>query len=682
MPKGASWPATQDDADWNGRVAHRQNGHLTPRLIVPLIDRLIALGVLPKPNLDAQEQVENLRRKGWVVNELRTLPGKRRWVRGPNGLRMFVQRPSELLGYVAVRRKGLGVNGVGRVRNDFSPPSHSPSKGAKPGTQAVPTPPGQSPPQSPNNKPPVPPGRGTSRRASELSKTQDVPGSKPGNIQVPKMGGKNRPTQPMGRGDSGKSQTKVISKGGYCVEWPDLDSTGKKDKAAIFLQVVQGLVAYVGGNVESLVPPITMLVNLLGWTEEEANAALDMATQATQQKQDDAQDLADEHGLVPDVPGFKDPKAPPPMPGFPPVGGGKGPPQAGQGPPKPAAGQFQPQATKAGSSPKPVGNVSNSNPEGHNQYTGKEGSVHPALRKLIDSIGNDPSEGEHYFEHPDSARRDVKMIGPFKNAEDAYVLRALMFPNDKVGTGVERHSEEGIRYNIDSPGESELNSFEVVPKGSVHVDQSMFKHGIDADTISNLRDSVRANRGNVRNSVDSPSMRDVDHLERTNLSVNARRGSELLDNVFNPDQPRDERGRFASSGSGEHTPESLHREISDLRESGKMTVAHVKELAAKIQTMKVKDIKKLGKLVGTSPGSGRRGHRLAPGPPSVQVGRRRPSRNTVRTPSHCSTEVQRRRHGRQGSSSVRDDGQGSGRLGRSWGRHVFHRHQLGRMGLG
>lgn len=41
--------SSQDDAAWNDRLKQRQNGYLTPRVIVPLIDRLIAMGVLPEP---------------------------------------------------------------------------------------------------------------------------------------------------------------------------------------------------------------------------------------------------------------------------------------------------------------------------------------------------------------------------------------------------------------------------------------------------------------------------------------------------------------------------------------------------------------------------------------------------------------------------------------------------------
>jgi len=41
--------STQDSKAWNNRLMSRQNGYITPRIIVPFIDRLITFGVLPEP---------------------------------------------------------------------------------------------------------------------------------------------------------------------------------------------------------------------------------------------------------------------------------------------------------------------------------------------------------------------------------------------------------------------------------------------------------------------------------------------------------------------------------------------------------------------------------------------------------------------------------------------------------
>lgn len=42
--------SAQDDAAWNDRLRERQRTHITPRVIVPFVDRLIAVGVLPVPS--------------------------------------------------------------------------------------------------------------------------------------------------------------------------------------------------------------------------------------------------------------------------------------------------------------------------------------------------------------------------------------------------------------------------------------------------------------------------------------------------------------------------------------------------------------------------------------------------------------------------------------------------------
>lgn len=49
--------SSQDDAQWNDQLRRRQNGHITPRIIVPFLDRLIGLGVLASPS-EAGYQVQ------------------------------------------------------------------------------------------------------------------------------------------------------------------------------------------------------------------------------------------------------------------------------------------------------------------------------------------------------------------------------------------------------------------------------------------------------------------------------------------------------------------------------------------------------------------------------------------------------------------------------------------------
>jgi len=41
--------STQDQGTWNGRLQGRQEDYITPRIVVPFVNRLIELGVLPVP---------------------------------------------------------------------------------------------------------------------------------------------------------------------------------------------------------------------------------------------------------------------------------------------------------------------------------------------------------------------------------------------------------------------------------------------------------------------------------------------------------------------------------------------------------------------------------------------------------------------------------------------------------
>jgi hypothetical protein len=140
---------------------------------------------------------------------------------------------------------------------------------------------------------------------------------------------------------------------GYSIEWPDLDSLTDKDKAGIFLQRTQAIAAYVGGNVETLMPPEEFLSREAGFDEEEAAEILESAKKEQEKQQADAADLADEHGMVPTPPpGFQHPPQPPVIAGMPGAGGANGasqPPGKG-GPPNPKA-PLQPVAPVQGQKP-------------------------------------------------------------------------------------------------------------------------------------------------------------------------------------------------------------------------------------------------------------------------------------------------------------------------------------------
>lgn len=72
--------SSQDDQTWNDRLRQRQNGYITPRIIVPFIDRLIKIGVLPKPNgfsvvwpdLNASSDIEKAQRAAQLAQAIAT----------------------------------------------------------------------------------------------------------------------------------------------------------------------------------------------------------------------------------------------------------------------------------------------------------------------------------------------------------------------------------------------------------------------------------------------------------------------------------------------------------------------------------------------------------------------------------------------------------------------------------
>lgn len=102
----------------------------------------------------------------------------------------------------------------------------------------------------------------------------------------------------------------------YFVEIPPVESLSATTKATVALQETQAMAAYVAGGVQELVAPQDFMVNTLHWTEEQAKATIENAAQHMEEKDAEAQALADEHGMLPVPPeGFQmDPtELPPPM---------------------------------------------------------------------------------------------------------------------------------------------------------------------------------------------------------------------------------------------------------------------------------------------------------------------------------------------------------------------------------
>jgi hypothetical protein len=142
---------------------------------------------------------------------------------------------------------------------------------------------------------------------------------------------------------------------GYSIEWPDLDSLNDTDKAQILLQRTQAYAAYVGGGIEQVIPPKHYMTLFDDLTLDEAEEIIDEAEKKQEEQDQENQDLADEHGMIPTPPpGFQHPEPPPViMPGVP-GAGGKGPPGAGIKPPKPVPGSQPPKKMPPPKPPMPM----------------------------------------------------------------------------------------------------------------------------------------------------------------------------------------------------------------------------------------------------------------------------------------------------------------------------------------
>lgn len=283
--------STQDDSSWNDRIRHRQKTYITPRIIVPFIDRLIALGILPEPKegLADPDPVD--------VSKL---------VKG-----MMTAPPT-------------AKPGAGASPADKPPPGAPPSPGGNPpipgasgGSPKLPQPgkPGAMVGNSPNDGEDDPQAQGPQDGYDEDSSTEGADLDSYGYSDDPEPAADGKPDK--------DGRTKVRS--GYSVEWPDLDSNTDKDKAGIALTTTQALAAYVQGGIENLIPPMDFLTRILGMDEEEAREIIVAALKVHEEEQDKNAELADEHGFEPTPPpGFKDvPPPPPPLPGMP-----GGPPQS------------------------------------------------------------------------------------------------------------------------------------------------------------------------------------------------------------------------------------------------------------------------------------------------------------------------------------------------------------------
>lgn len=208
----------QDDSTWNDRKSERQLNYLTPRIIVPFLDRLITIGVLPPPGTvrpPARAEVVAL---------------------GP----LPLTPPDSNLPSVEALAKAQG-QGQQRL---------SPSL-AQPAVMAPPAP---------------------GHNASQAARARfGITLNRRGLLVVPVM---ERKFLINAAGDVVGEQGK-----GYSVVWPDLSTTTEEEIAKVAESRTRALVQYVTGGVETMVPPLHYLTEFLKMEEAEALAMLTKAAQ-------------------------------------------------------------------------------------------------------------------------------------------------------------------------------------------------------------------------------------------------------------------------------------------------------------------------------------------------------------------------------------------------------------------
>ena len=224
--------SSQDDAAWNDRLRARQTYYVTPRIVIPFVDRLIAMGVLPKPKTGKKS-----------VSEL-----------------------------------GAGKRGLDA---QAKPAPGAPAPGEEGGDEGGPPKPGGKPSFPPFSK---------QRAAGGPPKFNALP------FEIPEedddeLGEENGVRDGAEGADAFGAEDDLLAEGGasevaidagegktntpgYSIEWPDIDSMTDLERAQVFNQRVAAWAAYVQGGVDQLIPPEFAMTHLDQFDDEEAMAIL------------------------------------------------------------------------------------------------------------------------------------------------------------------------------------------------------------------------------------------------------------------------------------------------------------------------------------------------------------------------------------------------------------------------
>lgn len=340
--------SSQDDAAWNDRVKERQKNYVTPCIIMPFVDRLIAMGVLPEPAKPKKVARKNPKIKLEApAGGMGAPPGGGASPK-PGGFKAkqdpTAPDPEEPTGNAFPFKK------KGAPDADLEDQDQGEEQVAQGG------------------------GAGDPERPDALGGAGPQGGEAAGEEVPPGMEGEGDPAQ-LAPDEELAAEGKQVTVGGYRVEWPDLTSMSAQEKAAVFQQRVAGYTAAIQGNLSQLMPPLAIMTELDGMSEDKALALLTDA-EADQLEQEAADGLAAQEQAA------MNPPMPPMGPDGQPLPPGQGPPQGpGQPPSGPPNGAPKPGGPpQFGGKPKPPGAVGqfrrgqppvgNANLEGCNQHTG------------------------------------------------------------------------------------------------------------------------------------------------------------------------------------------------------------------------------------------------------------------------------------------------------------------------
>ncbi len=296
--------SSQDDQAWNDTLRERQKVYVTPRIIVPFIDRLIAVGVLPKPNV--RKPAPQMDKPFALAKAASPTPPTH--AIGPDGTPMPLVGGSNGAGGTPGGMKGQPPPAAGTFppKPSLTPPGNKPAFPPKPSFNRLignaPFPPKRAPTPVDDTEDPSNPllsEDGTDESSSDSFGQSDSPDQQ----------GASSPLGPIGPDGKPQLPPQKPEKPGYRIDWPDLTSQSDSEKATIANTRTTALGTYISGGVDALVPPLEFLTKIMGIPEDESRSIIDAAAKAqedakAQDEADASQQAADQgaNGMPPNQP--------------------------------------------------------------------------------------------------------------------------------------------------------------------------------------------------------------------------------------------------------------------------------------------------------------------------------------------------------------------------------------------